>query len=173
MAATKIVTPEFRLSYTHLFEPRAMAEGAKEKYSVSILIPKTEKEFVKQFKDAVAKIMAEDPKLKGTKKGLKHPLRDGDEERESEEYAGHWFISASGTTAPLVLGEDKSEIIDKREIYSGMYGRVSMNLFAFDKAGNKGVGAGLNAVQKTGDGESLGGTYTKDQAAEDFGDDIL
>ena len=167
--AIKLVTPELRLSYCHLFTPRAMAEGGKAKYSVSILIPKNDTKTVKAINDAVAKCIAENPeKLKG-KKGLKHPLRDGDEERESPEYADHYFLGASSTDKPVVLDESKQPILEPREAYSGMYGRVSINFFAYDTAGNKGVGAALNAVMKTADGEPLGSSYTEDDAVEDFG----
>lgn len=171
MAVLKIVTPVFRLSYTHLFEARAIAEGGTKKYSVSVLIPKTETKFIKELQDGIQKMIADNQDKLKTKKGLKLPLRDGDEERESEEYAGHYFISVGSTTKPIVVDANKKEIIDVREVYSGMYGKVSFNLFAYDTAGNKGIGCGLNAVQKTKDGESLGGTYTAEQVNEDFKDE--
>ena len=41
--------------------------------------------------------------------------------------------------------------------------------FKFDKAGNKGVATGLNAVMKLKDGEPLGGASA---SAEDFDDDF-
>lgn len=169
MGAVKYVTPELRLSYTHVFTPRAMAEGAKAKYSVSVLIPKEDTKTIKAINDAVAKVIAENQdKLKG-KKNLKHPLRDGDTERESAEYEGHMFMSISSGDKPVVLDEDRQPLLEPREVYSGMYGRVSINFFAYDTAGNKGVGAALNAVQKTADGEPLGSSYTEEDASNDFG----
>lgn len=173
MANKKIVTPELRLCFTHLFEPRAIAEGGTKKYSVSVLIPKTNEKFIKELRDSIQQVVDQNQDKLKTKKGLKLPLRDGDEEKESPEYAGHMFISVGSTTKPMVVDENRQEIIDPRLSYSGMYGKVSFNLFAYDTAGNKGVGCGLNAVQKTRDGESLGGTYTADQLEEDFKDDIL
>lgn len=170
----KFVTPELRLSYTHLFEPRKITDDSDPKYSVSILIPKSNTKLVKQINDMVQQVIDKNQDTLKTKKGLKHPLRDGDEERDQDAaYAGHYFISAntSAKSAPLVLDKDRNEVIEERDIYSGMFGRVSLNFYAFNKAGNRGVAAGLNAVQKTKDGDPLGGTYTRDQAQDDFADD--
>lgn len=171
--AEKVVTGEVRLSYVTLFEPRAIKEGGPLKYSVSILIPKDDKVNLDRIRKAIDKVVADNQStLKGTK-GLKLPLRDGDEERDSPDYEGHYFLTASSKSAPMVVDEDRQEIIDSREVYSGCYGRVSLNFYAFNTAGNKGVGCGLNAVQKTGEGESLGGSYTKESLEEDFGDDLM
>ena len=52
-----------------------------------------------------------------------------------------------------------------QDIYSGMYGRVTLNFFAFNSNGNKGIGCGLGNVLKTKDGEPLAGGST---AAQDF-----
>ena len=56
-------------------------------------------------------------------------------------------------------------ILDREEVYSGCYGRVSLNFYAFNSNGNKGVACGLGNIQKIKDGESLGNRST---AAEDF-----
>lgn len=169
--AVKYTTPELRLSYTHLFEARTMPGSDKPKFSVSVLIPKTDTATIKAINDAVAKCAAENPdKIK--KKNFKHPLRDGDTDRESEEYAGHMFLSVSSKDKPIVLDENKEVCINPREIYSGMYGRVSMNFFAYNhELGGAGVGAALNSVMKTADGEPLGNTYTEEDAKADFSDD--
>lgn len=169
--SNKFVTPTLRLSYTHLFEPRKITDDGEPKYSVSILIPKSDTKTVKLINDLVQKTIDENQETLKSKKGLKHPLRDGDEDRENDAtYAGHYFISANASvkSKPLVIDKDRNEVIEARDIYSGMYGRVSLNFYAFNTAGNKGIAAGLNAVQKIKDGEPLGGTYTKDQAMEDF-----
>ena len=167
--AIKFVTPELRLSYCHLFEPHTMPGSDKAKYSVSILVPKSDKKTVKLIQDAIQKAVDENQDKLKTKKALKLPLRDGDEARDSVEYEGHYFLSVSSKDKPIILDEEKQVVINTRDIYSGMYGRVSFNFFAFDTAGNKGIGCGLNAVQKTADGEPLGPAYTESDAADDFG----
>lgn len=164
----KFVTPELRLSYCHLFEAHAAPGSDKASYSLSVLIPKSDKALVKQIEAAIAKAVDENQDKLKTKKGLKLPLRDGDEKDDNPEYADHYFMSISSKDKPLVLDENKEDIIDTREVYSGMYGRVSFNFFAFNTAGNKGIGCGLNSVMKTNDGEPFGSTYTKEQAEEDF-----
>jgi hypothetical protein len=168
----KVVTGEVRLSYVNLFEPRAIVEGGALKYGVSILIDKNDKAQVKQIQDVIDKLIKEEQAtLKGTK-GLKLPLRDGDE-KDAEGYEGHFFISVTSKDKPLVVDEDRQDIINPRDIYSGCYGRVSMNFFAYNKAGNKGIGVSLNSVQKLADGESLGGGYTRASIDDDFGDELL
>ena len=171
--AKKVVTGEVRLSYVNLFEPKAIAEGQAPKYSTTLLISKADITTVKLIQNAIAEVIANSQDiLKGTK-GLKTPLRDGDQEKDSLEYENHFFINASSKTPPIVVDEDRQEVVNPREVYSGCYGRVSMNFFAYNQAGNKGVGVALNAVQKTKDGEALGGGYTRASVEEDFGDDLL
>jgi len=184
--AKKVVTGEVRLSYVTLFEPKAITEGDDLKYSVSAIIPKSDKDTLKRINTAVNELLAdnkdmlkivkgEDGKWKSVKgqKPIRLPLRDGDEEKDDEAYEDCFFLTPSHKNKPIVVDEDRQEIIDPREIYSGCYGRVSMNFFAYDKAGNRGIGCSLNSVQKLRDGDSLGGGYTKASIEEDFGDDML
>ena len=111
-------------------------------------------------------------KLKGNGKSvpslsvLKTPLRDGDLERPDDEaYANSYFINANSATAPGIVDADRNTIIDRSEVYSGVYGRASINLYAFNSNGNKGIACGLNNLQKIKGGEPLGG---KSRAEDDF-----
>jgi hypothetical protein len=169
----KVVTEEVRLSYVNLFEPKSIVEGGPLKYGVSVLIDKSNKALVKKIETAIQKTISEGQAVLKTTKGLSTPLRDGDEEKDSEEYENCFFINVSNKNKPIVVDEDRQDIINPRDVYSGCYGRVSMTFFAYNKAGKKGIGVSLNAVQKTGDGESLGGGYTRASVDEDFGDDLL
>ena len=103
---------------------------------------------------------------------LKTPLRDGDAERadEAEEYVGMYFLNANSTQKPGIVDKDLNEILDNTEVYSGCYGRVSINFFPYNSAGNKGIGCGLQNVQKLADGEVLGGARASAEA--DFSDDF-
>jgi hypothetical protein len=173
---TKVITGKVRLSYAHLFKPTAIEEGQDPKYSVCLLIPKKDKETVKKIKAAIAAaIDAGQDKLKN-KAGkvpadLKTPLRDGDEERADDhpEYAGHYFINCSSKQKPGIIDRNRDEIIDSTEVYSGCFARASINFYAFNTAGNKGIAAGLNNVQKLADGDYLGG---RSRAEDDFDDDL-
>lgn len=174
---TKVITGIVRLSYANVWEPKAIAEGAKEKYSVSIIIPKDDKATIDKINAAVDAAIEEGIGKFGGKKPnkatLKLPLRDGDVEREDDEaYANSFFINANSTTAPQIVDQRVQPILDHSEVYSGVYARVSINFYAFNTNGNKGVAVGLGNIQKVRDGEPLGG---KTNAADEFGesDDLL
>ncbi|SDB96835.1 DUF2815 family protein [Shouchella lonarensis] len=166
---TKVITGKVRLSYARLFEPYAMEEGQKEKYSVSLLIPKSDKKTIKAIKEAIeaAKENAKNEKFGGKiPANLRTPLRDGDEERpEKEEYQGHYFINASSVSRPQVVDRTMAPITEPDDLYSGCYARASINFYAYNVSGNRGIAAGLNNIQKWADGERLGG---KSSAFEDF-----
>lgn len=166
---TKVITGKnTRLSYFHGWEPTSI-NGGPERYSVSVLIPKDDKETVKAINDAVDAAIEEGIAKFGGKKpnkaAIKLPLRDGDTEREDEAYAGHWFINANSKTAPQIVDKAVKPILDRDKVYSGCYARVSLNFYAFNSNGNKGIACGLGNIQKIRDGESLGG---RSSATDDF-----
>jgi len=164
---TRFTTGKARLTYAFLWQPRASdnddSDGDKEKYSTCVLIPKEDQQTIAWFKKAFdAACQA------GQSKGLwgatlpgnfKIPLRDGDAEylEKGEEYKGHWFLNVSSTRKPQIVDLAMNPIYDESEVYSGCYARVCINLFPFNQKGNRGVGCGLEAVQKICDGEALGG----------------
>lgn len=168
---TKVVTGKVRLSYANVWEPKSI-NGSEPKYSVSVMIPKSDKVTVTKINTAIeAAIQAGIGKFGGklpSKAMLKLPLRDGDTERTDEAYAGSYFINANSKTAPQIVDRDRQEIMDRREVYSGCYARVSLNFYAFNTNGNRGVACGLGNIQKLTDGEPLGG---HSDAATDFADD--
>ena len=167
MASSRVVTNKVRLSYANLVEPRSMAEGQPAKYSVSVVIPKSDKDTIARINAAIELVRLEGKEKLGRGGIVKLPLRDGDVERpEDAVYANSMFINCNSATKPSVVDADLNAILDSSEIYSGMYGRVSINFFAYNSSGNKGIGAGLGNVQKLEDGEKLGGGAS---AAQDFG----
>jgi len=176
MSSTKVITGKVRFSYAHVFEPNAIQEGQKEKYSVSILIPKTDKATIAKVEKAIEAAKQEG---KGKWNGkipvvLKLPLRDGDAERPDDEaYEGCMFLNANSVRKPAIVDADLEPIMDKDEFYSGCYGRAAINFYGYSSSGNKGVAVGLNNLQKLEDGERLSGGGST--AAEDFGsdDDLL
>ena len=169
---TKVITGEVRLSYVHLFEPYSFDDGQEAKYSCVLLIPKSDKATVAKLKAAyeAAVEKGKATKWKGkVPKGRAIPLRDGDDDPtyEGEEFEGHWILRASSRNKPGVVERHDPHVAieDSTRVYSGCYARVSLNMFPYDAAGNKGVSAGLNNVQFLRDGESLGG---RSRAADDF-----
>lgn len=171
-SATKVVTGVVRLSYPHLFEPAAVNDGEKKKYSCAILIPKSDTATIAKIQ-AAQKAAAEEGKAKLGGKipaNLKVPLRDGDEEKpEDEAYAGHYFLNATSNTQPQVI--DKSGMtLTEEDVYPGCYVRVSLNMYAFNaEQKSKGIAAGLNNVLKVKDGERLD---SRTSADEDFAEYI-
>lgn len=173
----KVITgPDTRWSYANVWEPKSI-NGGTPKYSVSLIIPKSDKVTVEKIKKAIQAAYDEGQgKLKGNGKTvpalsvLKTPLRDGDLERPDDEaYSNSYFINANSATAPGIVDADRNTIIDRSEVYSGVYGRASINLYAFNSNGNKGIACGLNNLQKIKDGEPLGG---KSRAEDDFATDV-
>ena len=157
-----------RLSYFHGWEPVSVNGGA-EKYSVSVLIPKNDKETINAINAAIDAAIEEGISKFGGKKpnkaAIKLPLRDGDTERDDEAYKGHFFINANSNTPPQIVDRSVKPILDRGEVYSGCFARVSLNFFAFNSNGSKGVACGLGNIQKVRDGEPLGG---KSKAEDDF-----
>jgi len=167
---TKVITGVVRLSYLHVWEPTSMQDGGPKKYSAALLIPKSDKETVKKIRAAIeAAKEAGLPKWGGKlPANLKLPLRDGDAERPDDEtYKGMYFVNASSSQQPGVLDSDKNEMIDKAKLYSGAYGKVDINFYAFNTQGNRGVACGLNNILKVKDGPALGG---KEAASVAFAD---
>lgn len=169
----KVITgPESRWSYANVWEPKSINGGAP-KYSVSLIIPKSDTKTVEKIKAAIKAAYDEGQgKLKGNSRTvpalsvLKTPLRDGDTERPDDSvYANSYFINANSASAPGIVDADCQPIIDRSEVYSGVYGRASINFYAFNSNGNKGIACGLNNLQKIKDGEPLGG---KSRAEDDF-----
>ena len=162
---TRVVTgPKTRLTYLHVWEPFAR-NGGEPKYSACILIPKDDTETLDKIQAAIEAAYEEGKeKLKGSARmcpplaALKTPLRDGDMERPGDDvYAGHYFMNASGKRQPNLIGPDMKVTEDQNVIYSGMYGRASINFYAYSASGNRGIACGLNGIMKTEDGPRLGG----------------
>ena len=173
---TKVITGKHTImSYLNVNEPKTPLGGGTPKYSVSLIIPKSDTATVEKIRAAIQAAYDEgQSKLKGSSKfvpaleDLKIPLRDGDKERKGDEaYKNAWFVNANSTTKPGIVDADRNPILDSSELYSGIIGRASINFYAFNSNGNKGIACGLNNIQKLADGPRLGGHAS---AAEDFGD---
>lgn len=178
---THLVTGLVRLSYLNAHTPRKDEENPdREQFGVQLLIPKTDKETIAKINAAIEAVKA-DPKsvAKWGSKWLasfKQPLRDGDTEKDTEkspEYIGMYFLNANSSQKPQVVGtkrdiEGKLIPLSESEVYSGGYGRVSLNLYPYNQKGGIGIAAGLNNIQWVKDGERLGG---RTSAEDDFGPD--
>ena len=174
---TKVITGvKTRWSYANVWQAKSI-NGGTPKYSVSLIIPKSDTKTVMAVKNAIQAAYEEgQSKLKGSSSkfvpaltAIKTPLRDGDAERPDDEaYKDSYFINANSATAPGIVDAARNPIIEHSEFYSGVYGRASINFYAFNSNGNRGIACGLNNLQKISDGDPLGG---KTRAEDDFADE--
>lgn len=170
--STKVTTGKVRFCYAKVFEAVAMNEGEEPKYSVCIIIPKDDEVTLAKIDKAVkaaiefgkSKLTDRNGKIPGN---LKTPLRDGDIDRADDPaFENAYFLNASTSRKPAIVNRALDPIMDRDEFYSGCYGRASINFYAYNSNGNKGIAAGLNNLQKLSDGEPLAGGSTPE---DDFG----
>lgn len=167
-----ITTGKVRASYVSIFQPHTPQSGGDPKYSVTLLIPKSD---MRTINSILAEI--EKAKQDGAQKVFgghippmcRIPLYDGDGVRPSgepfgEECKGHMVVTASAKMQPSIVGLDMQNIINPADVYSGCYIRANINFFAYNTNGNKGIGCGLNAVQKIEDGEPLTARVSAEEA---------
>ena len=178
---TKVVTGICTFSYLNCWDPKAI-NGSTHKLSVSLIIPKSDVKTVEKLNAAIQAAYEEgQSKFKGNGKSvgalsvIKTPLRDGDLERPDDEaYKNSYFINANSASAPGIVDADRNPILERSEMYSGVKGRASINLYAYNVNGNRGIACGLNNLQKISDGTPLGGrSRAEDDFATDDYDDFL
>ena len=166
-----ITTGKVRASYVNIFQPRVPENGGEPKYSVTLLIPKTDTvtlnaifaEIERAKQEGIQKFNGNIPPM------CKTPIYDGDGYRPSgeafgEECRGCMVMTASAKNQPVIVDLSMQDIINPAEVYSGCYIRASINFFAYNTNGNKGIGCGLNAVQKIEDGEPLTARVSAEEA---------
>ena len=164
-----------RFSYCNLFQPKPRFNNpaGEPKYGCTILVPKSNTAAKAAIDQAVAQAIEAGVATKWN--GVRPPqpaicVHDGDGPRPSdgsafgEECKGCWVFTASSKQAPFVVDSQVQPIIDPTQVYSGMWGNVNVNFFAYNQAGKKGIGCGLNGVQKTADGDPLGSHITAQDA---------
>lgn len=182
MAKTQITTGKVRFSYVSAFAPKLMPDGVTEKYSVTLLIPKTDKRTLEKI-DVATKAAIESFKQKRPGKklpaNLPTTLHDGDGIKDNgEEFGpeckGCMVMSVSSKNKPVIVYADKTPMTEPTELYSGCYGRAVLNFYVYDTAGKIGVTAGLNGLMKLEEGEPLaGGIVTDADWDDDYEDDDL
>ncbi|OHY29640.1 hypothetical protein Javan405_0002 [Streptococcus phage Javan405] len=162
-----------RLSYVNIWEPQSI-NGSEPKYSVSLIIPKSDTATLNKIKQAIEVAKQEAVSKFGGKipANLKLPLRDGDIDRPDDEaYQNSYFINCNSKQKPQVVDSQVQPILDQTEVYSGCYGRVSVTFYGFNSNGNRGVAAGLGNVQKLRDGDALGGRMRAEDEFSTLSDD--
>ena len=167
--ATKVVIKDVIGSYVYLREARENQNGEKD-YSMHIILPKNHQQ-VEQIKKAITEVAKEHFGEKIKLSMLKIPLRDGDTEKEnSPEYKNCYFFNAKAKKQPQIVNK-YNEFASEKDLddycYSGATFCVSVNFYAFDKNGNRGVSAALNAVMLRKQTERIDGSVN---AQAEFGE---
>lgn len=172
--STKVVTGKVRFSFCHVWEPQEPQGGGDPKYSVTLLIPKNDSATVGKIKEAISDARESFCKRNGQSalpQKPNHTLHDGDGVRDSgdpygPECQGCYVITVSSKQKPVLVDAMRNPITDPGEIYSGCYGRASINFYGYSNNGKKGISAGLLSLQKLHDGEPFGTVGS----ADDFDD---
>ena len=166
---TKVTTGKSRLSYAK----NLLDADEKGAFGLCILIPKSDTATLQKLRAAVEAFKTDEKAVAkwGSKflGSFKTPIKDGDVDRDTAKYPefkGHYFINANTYTKPGVVDAQMNPILDKSQIYSGCYVRISVTCGAYNKDGNKGIKFWLGNVQKLADGDRLGGSFSS--AEDDF-----
>lgn len=174
--STKVVTGKVRFSFCNLFEPQEALGGGEPKYNVTLLIPKADTVTVEKMKAAIAEARENFCKKNGASAlpaKPNHTLHDGDGLRDSgepygPECKGCYVITVSTKQKPVIVDSFRNPITDPGEVYSGCYGRASINFYGYNTNGKKGVSAGLLSIQKLHDGEPFGMVGSADDFDDGF-----
>ena len=163
---TQITTGKVRFSYLNVFEARAINGEGDAKYSVTLLIPKSDTKTMAKINEAV-KAAKEAYTLKTGRRvpaNAKTTMHDGDDDvkpNSGEPYGpeckGCKVINVSSTKKPVLIYNDKTPLTAEDELYSGCYGRAMIRFYYYNTNGNSGISARLIALMKLEDGERLGG----------------
>lgn len=167
----KVKTPRFRVSFPKVFKAKVNKLSGKAEFSVVALFPKgADLSALEKAAEAVKEERWGKDKAKWPK-NLKSPFRDqGEKVREDGSLPqghekGAIFMSFKSKDKPGVVDQNVQPIMEENVFYPGCWAIASVNAYAYDHAGNRGVSFGLNNVQKVGDGESFSG---KPSAESDF-----
>lgn len=182
----KLITPVFRLSFPNLKEPRAAQEGGKKKFGVQAIWDKSKfsEKDQKRWKAMLSELdrVSQEKFKKDWKKlpsSFKKGIRDGEDKEDLEGYGpGKKFASLTSSIRPgacdNVKGDDDKYIAidlteDSDRFYPGCYCRATVNAYAYDQGGGKGVALGLQNIQFVKDGPRLD---NRTDAEDDFDEDI-
>jgi hypothetical protein len=189
VSGPNLTSPEVRVSYAYVFEPRANGDDdEKKKCSITLMLDKTNpehKKFVEKYHQALKDTMAKhwpDPRTRPRNKLIGDtysPIKDGDTTvnkngiplKETDPYyEGHWLIRASNVKKPRVvriINNKLHKIQDTEVVYGGCWCQVNINPYTFEIPKGSGVTNGLNGVLFTKDDEPFGSSIAS--AEEMFG----
>ena len=162
LATGNIRSPKGRLSYTFLLEtnPKAKTKDGKLKYTTSLLLPPDCD--LTLLKNAAIECAKEEfgekliDKKTGLPLALKTPFLKG-EEKVGPDFKGWTLLRLSAMTRPGIVDARGVSVTEPQDVYSGRWAFISMNPFAYDVDGNKGVSFGMANVQVLDHDDPLAG----------------
>lgn len=179
--AKSMVLPPAVGAYVSLFTPRDPPAGSNggPRYSIVLLYPKATAE--KVLAPLKAAVLATAVEKWGPQKGpqvvakMRWPvIADGDERYpEDPTFKDMVFVRASTQAdpkrrPPQVVDGRRQPVLDDEGAYSGCTFNVSVRLFPFDKAGNAGIGVGLNNAQVVKRGPRMDGRKNAEDEFEEL-----
>jgi hypothetical protein len=166
---TRIITPEFRVSYPHVFKPHGFTAADKKKYSITMLFRK-DLELIGQSPDgkprSLKDVMTQAKIAKfGPKEEWPDDIRtavvNGDDPKfaDKDGYKGCWVIKASSfeDNKPSVVDHEMNILTNEHDLYPGCFARAYIQAYCWDNVGGRGLSFSLEHVQKIRDGKSFGG----------------
>ena len=152
----KAVTGLVRFANVHIYEPISPTAGVTPKYSITLIISKSDSKTIDCVNDACSQVKELNLNIFNNKSAISLGLRDGDIDREGDPiYSKSYFLNASSTEKPGIVDVDLNPLIQRNDLYGGCYGRVSITFYAYSAGGRSGIAAGLNNIQKLQEGEII------------------
>ncbi len=167
-----INTPTFRVSYPNVFKPKRNDLNGKDEFSIVALFKKGED--LSALKAAAQKAIVDKwgPDKAKWPTNLRSPFRLQEERAKEVDGkrilpAGHEegavFLNLKSAQRPGVVDQNVQDILEESQFYAGCWARASINAYAYDQKGNRGVSFGLGNIQKVRDGDPLGNRARPEQ----------
>lgn len=159
MASVKsdvILTPEFRVAGPL----NVFTTNDNGKYTLRALFKKGEK--LSEIKQAIKQVAEEAFR---TTKGVALPIHDQGEKDGYDGYEdGALFMNLSSNMRPGLVDPAAQRIMDDEDFYPGCWAHAKIRFYSYEYQGKKGVGVGVDNIQKLRDDEAFSGREKPEDA---------
>lgn len=149
----KLVTGLVRFANVHIHRAMVPVKGVSAKYSLTLIIPKSDAKTIDSINAAFANVSELNQKVFLGKSLVPFGLQDGDLKTDNANFVDCYYLNTSSSEKPGIVDRDLNPLIGINDLYDGCYGRASITFFAYSLNGNAGIAVGLNNVQKLKDAE--------------------
>lgn len=171
LTSRDLITPEGRLSFPSLFEPKPRFKGSPNlTYQCVLLLPPDTD--MKPFHAAIKAAMVAKWGKVVQLPGDKNPIRSCSDKHDVSGYEDGWFyLNLHSRNRPGVVDRVCVPVTDPARVYPGMWVRAFINSFAWEHpSGGRGISFGLNSIQLVRDDERLDGRRDATQVFTPLGD---